>query len=511
MHDQPLDLLIIGAGVSGIAMACALKRQCPDKRFAIVDRRPRVGGTWDLFRYPGARSDSDMLGYAFSFRPWRSPRLLAPAGEIRDYLQATARDAGIEPAIHHGLRVRAARWSSAEQCWTVMAEGDDDGLRRHFRARFLVMGTGYYDHDAGHAPRWPGQDAFEGALVHPQHWPESLDVRGRRVVVIGSGATAVSLVPALADAGAEVTLLQRSPGYLLSAPATDRLSPLIGQVLARKLNIAFAAGLYRAARRWPEAVRRLLLRHVQSLLPAGADLGNFSPRYAPWDQRLCIVADGDLFRTVREGRVRVVTGEIDRFEPSGPRLRSGQRLDADVVVSATGLRLQALGGIEVAVDGQCWHARDHMLYRGVLPEGLPNAAWILGYINAAWTLKAELAASYVCRLLQHLDERGLGHATPVDRRGCRTDAGIMAALAAGYVQRGDDQLPRQGRSAPWRVAHDLRQDRRQLLHEPIDDGVLQFGGRAARRSPPAAHRPHAATPRRALRGRPLRPPCGTRG
>lgn len=487
MNPSILDVLIIGAGVSGIAMACTLQRQCPHKSFAILDRRPRAGGTWDLFRYPGARSDSDMLSYGFSFRPWRSPRLLAAAEDIRSYLQATAQEAGIEPAMHHGVRVRRAHWSSADACWTVEAEREGGGLRQHFHARFLVMGTGYYDHDAGHAPRWPGMDAFAGKFVHPQQWPQGLELRGRRVVVVGSGATAVSLVPALAEAGADVTLLQRSPSYLLSAPAVDRLSPLIGHALAKRLNIALASGLYRAARRWPGFMRRVLLRHVQGRLPASADLRDFSPRYAPWDQRLCIVADNDLFRVMQGGRARVITDEVEGFDNAGMRLRSGQRLDADIVVSATGLRLKALGGIEVSVDGKRWLPCEHMLYRGVLPQGLPNAAWILGYVNAAWTIKAELAARYVCRLLQHLEQRGLSHAMPIDTQGCRTEANVMSALAAGYVQRGNDELPRQGSRAPWLVSHDPRQDRRQLLHEPIDDGVLQFARRAEPAAPARTH------------------------
>lgn len=483
MDDDLLDVLIIGAGVSGIAMGCALMRHCPHKRFAIIERRRRLGGTWDLFRYPGARSDSDMYSYAFSHRPWHSPQLLAGAAEIRDYLAATARESGVDRAIVYGQRVLQAHWSSAEQCWTVNSQAEDGaGTGRTLRARFVVLGTGYYDHDRGYRPEWAGIDTFAGTVVHPQHWPDDLDTRGKHVLVIGSGATAVSLAPALAGDAAGVTVLQRSPSYVLAQPSRDRLAPALDRVLpravgrsiARRLNIAAGSLVYKACRRWPRLMRRLLLGHVRSQLRGAGDLRDFSPRYAPWDERLCVVADGDLFRGVRDGRIRMVTDEIDRFDAGGIVLRSGRRLEADIIVTATGLRLQALGGIDIHVDGQPWRAGDHLLYRGVLPEGLPNAAWIVGYINASWTLKAELAATYVCRLLEHLDSHGWAVAVARDEQGCSTDGSVLSALSAGYVRRCAGELPRQGDRAPWRVTHDLRDDRRQLLEQPIDDGIMHF-------------------------------------
>lgn len=485
MSDEPLDVLIIGSGVSGIAMGCALRQRCPDKRFVIVERRQRLGGTWDLFRYPGVRSDSDMQSYAFSHRPWRSHRVLAGADEIHGYLADTAREAGLDAVTRYGLQVREASWSSADRCWTVRARAEASGETQTLRARFLVLGTGYYDHDRGHSPDWPGMAEFAGTVVHPQHWPDSLDTRGKRVLIIGSGATAVTLAPALAAPSAQatsVTLLQRSPSYLLALPSQDHLAPLLERVMAkdkaqalvRRLNVAIASLIYRSCRRWPNATRRFLLNHVRGQLRGAGDLNDFSPRYAPWDQRLCIVADGDLFRELREGRLTMVTDEIHHFDAGGVVLRSGRRLEADIVVTATGLRLQALGGIDLRVDGQPWRSGEHMLYRGVLPEGLPNAAWIVGYINASWTLKAELSAAYVCRLLLHLDRHGLAVATARDDQGCRIDESVMSALSAGYVQRTASQLPRQGSRAPWRVTHDLRDDRRQLLEQAIDDGVLRF-------------------------------------
>jgi cation diffusion facilitator CzcD-associated flavoprotein CzcO len=493
MQDQPLDVLIIGAGVSGIAVARALQQHCPRKHFAIVERRQQLGGTWDLFRYPGARSDSDMLSYAYESRPWPSTRVLAGAGAIRDYLGDTVREAGLDRAIHYGQRVRSAHWSAAEQLWTVRTEPEGGGQPAVWRCRFLVFGTGYYNHDQGHRPQWPGLDAFTGTVLHPQHWPEGTDTRGRRVVVIGSGATAVSLVPALADGGARVTLLQRSPTWLMSLPSEDRVAGLLGHVLpqrwalaiARRANIGGAALVYRLARRWPKPMGRWLRHQAAAQLQGAGDLRDFTPRYDPWQQRLCIVADGDLFRCVREGKAEIVTDEIEAFDASGVQLRSGRRLEADVVVTATGLRLQALGGIDLRVDGAPWRAGEHMLYRGVLPEGLPNAAWILGYANASWTLKAELCAAYLCRLLAHLDDRQLGVVVARDHAGCRTADNVMSVLDAGYVRRGDAEIPRQGDRAPWHVAHDLRADRQQLLRDPVDDGWLRFEPGQPRRHPTA--------------------------
>lgn len=481
MQPESFDVLVVGAGVSGIGMGCALAARRPDKTFAILERRERLGGTWDLFRFPGVRSDSDMRSYAFSFRPWRSFTALADGESIRRYLAETAQASGIDRRIRYGIRVREAHWSSDDQRWTLTVL--DDGQReRAFRCRFLVLGTGYYDHDAGHSPPMPGLDRFRGQVVHPQHWPERLDHAGKRVVVIGSGATAVTLVPALARTAAHVTMLQRSPSYLLSLPSDDAVARVLCRLmparwafaLARRASIATGNAIYRAARRWPGAMRRLLLHRVRAELRGAAPLSDFEPGYRPWDQRLCIVADGDLFTQLRAGRVEVVTGEIAGFETDRVRLTSGREIAADLVVTATGLTLQAFGGIAVRVDGAPYRPGDHLFYKGVLLEGLPNLAWIVGYVNASWTLKVELASTYVCRLLEHMDAQGMGMVVPHDREDCRLDGNIMSALTAGYVQRAGREIPRQGRRDPWRVTHDQRIDRRLLLEAPVADGCLRF-------------------------------------
>lgn len=488
MQSQVLDVLIIGAGVSGITMACALVTHCPDKRFEILERRVRLGGTWDLFRFPGVRSDSDMHSYAFSFRPWRSDRVLGEGSAILDYLDDTVREFGVAHAIRYRVRVSEISWSSVTQTWTVRASVGESGEQRLWYCRFLVMGTGYYDHDAGYQPKLPGLEQFTGTVVHPQHWPAALDYAEQRVLVIGSGATAVTLVPAMARRAAHVTMLQRSPTYLWTMPSVDRLSPRLARwvstprarALIRRLSITAPEFIYRAARRWPATMRRLLLASVRNQLKGAAPMRHFEPDYQPWDQRLCVVSDGDLFERIRAGKVEVVTDEIERFDAAGVVLRSGRRIAADLVVLATGLKLQSLGGIAVRIDGTPYQPGEHLLYRGVLLEGLPNLAWIIGYINHAWTLKAEMAARYICRLLHHMDGHGQAVAMASDRAGRQSDGNVMSALRAGYIRRAAGELPRQGVDSPWRVTHDRRIDRQLLLREPIDDGILSF---EAHRSP----------------------------
>jgi cation diffusion facilitator CzcD-associated flavoprotein CzcO len=345
------------------------------------------------------------------------------------------------------------------------------------------MATGYYRYDAGYTPALPGLDRFAGTVVHPQHWPESLDCRGKRVVVLGSGATAVTIVPALAAQGAQVTMLQRSPGYVLSQPSEDKLAALTARVLparlayalARRRYVAIASLLYRATRRWPARMRSLLQGHVRrQLRGSNVDMRHFTPAYQPWDERLCIVPDGDLFAAIRGGRARVVTDHVTGFDGHRVMLRSGASLEADVFVTATGLELEAFGGVQVAVDGRAVQPRQHMFYKGVMLEGVPNLAWIVGYINASWTLKVDLATQWLCRLYRHMDARGHAVAVAHDTRGCATDASILDDLSAGYVARAREHLPRQGREAPWRVVHDYAADRRVLLDQPIVDGVLAF-------------------------------------
>ena len=478
-----LDVLIVGAGVSGIGMACALKAECPDKRFAILERRQRIGGTWDLFRYPGVRSDSDMFTYGFKRRPWMGLKVLADGTSIRDYLVETARESGIDGHIRYGLKITRVDWSSAQQRWIVSALAEASGEAQTFHTRQLVMSTGYYNYDAGYTPEFPQLERFAGRVVHPQQWPQDLDCRDKRVVVVGSGATAMTLVPALAAAGAQVTMLQRSPTYVLSLPSHDKITEVLGRVmpkrwaagLARQRNLLVSRWIFQASRRWPDRMRRLLLSQVRKALGGALDMRHFTPAYQPWDQRLCVVPDADLFKAIRSGGATVVTDRVAGFDGSRIALASGQTLDADVFVTATGLDLQVLGGTRIFVDGQAYEPSRHMLYKGVMLENLPNFAWIVGYTNASWTLKADLASQYLCRLYRYMDANGQDVAVARDRHGCRQDGEtIFGSLNSGYVMRTRDRLPRQGREAPWRVTHHYPTDRRLLLDEPIADGVLAF-------------------------------------
>lgn len=479
MASDHYDVLIIGAGLSGIGMACRLAMACPEKRVGILERRQAIGGTWDLFRYPGVRSDSDMFTFGFGFRPWNELKVLADGPAILRYIHDTAREHAVERLVRFGMRTTRASWSSAEERWTVTAV-DEQGAEHAFTASFLVGCTGYYAYEQGYVPAFPGLGEFGGVFVHPQQWPPDLDWKGKRIVVIGSGATAITLVPALASQAAHVTMLQRSPGYVLSVPSRDAISAMLLRILpsrvvfrwARQRNIALQRLLYRAAMRWPARLRALLLAGVHQRLRGAASIADFSPDYEPWVQRLCVVPDGDLFAAFREGKASVVTGEIERFTPTGMVLASGASIDADIVVCATGFQLQVLGGMVLEVDGEVRDPGGLLTYKGVLLEGIPNAAVLFGYINASWTLKVDLAAQYVCRLLAWMDERQARVVEPQAPPGEVTDTCIMDALRAGYVRRDESVLPRQGRSGPWLVSHRYELDRRVLLDDPIDDPCL---------------------------------------
>ncbi|WP_116364700.1 flavin-containing monooxygenase [Parahaliea mediterranea] len=493
-RDDIYDVLIIGAGLSGIGTACHLARECPDKRVAIVERRECMGGTWDLFRYPGIRSDSDMLSFSYDFRPWNKLRTLADGPSIREYIRQTAAEHRLEDKIHYGLQVREASWDSREQCWTLQAVCQRSGEPRHFRSRFLMSCTGYYNYDSGYRPAFPEEQRFRGTIVHPQHWPEDLDYSGKRVLVIGSGATAVTLVPAMAGTAAHVTMLQRSPSYVYSLPGSDRLTGLLARLLpgdlayrfARRRNILLQQLTFKACRRWPQFMRRHLLRKAQKQLGPDFDMRHFSPAYMPWDERLCAVPDGDLFRVLREGSASVATGHIECFTENGVKLRSGEELAADIIVTATGLDLQMMGGMAVRVDEQELKLEEQMTYRGALVQNLPNLAWFFGYTNASWTLKADLAGRYLCRLLKYMDARGLASVTPRAPAGESMEEGILDSLQAGYVQRGRRQLPRQGRTPPWEVKMDYRHDVQQLLERPVDDPCLVFVAAADKPASPAS-------------------------
>ncbi len=480
--SETLDVLIIGAGLSGIGTACQVAEAFPQKRIGILERRHSIGGTWDLFRYPGIRSDSDMFSFGYQFRPWNAFQVLADGGAIRQYIRDTAREYGVEQKIHYGLKTTEANWNSAQRRWNVTALDEASGQTRHFTSRYLIGCTGYYNHDAGYLPHFPGIERFKGQCIHPQKWPEQLDYRGKKVVVIGSGATAVTLVPAMAADAGHVTMLQRSPSYIFSLPGQDKLTEFLAKImpaswaygLARKRNILIQRWLYIACRRWPKLMRRWLLSQTRKHLGPDFDMRHFTPRYMPWDERLCAVPDANLFTVLRNGQASVVTDHIETFTETGIRLKSGQELQADIVITATGLDVQMLGGMELKVDGEARPISNRMTYKGVLMQDIPNLAWVFGYTNAPWTLKADIAAAYVNRLLRHMDAHGYEVAVPRDTEGCALPNGMLDSLQSGYVQRGKDTLPRQGSKLPWQVLMHYERDRKMLLKDPIEDGLLQF-------------------------------------
>jgi cation diffusion facilitator CzcD-associated flavoprotein CzcO len=483
VRDVPddVDVLIIGAGISGIGAACHLRRRRPGTRFTIVEARDAMGGTWDLFRYPGVRSDSDMLTFGFGFKPWRHPNAIAPAEAIRDYLDETVAEYGIEPHIHFGHRVVSAEFASDTGRWTVTTQRAG-GATVTITARFLFSGTGYYDYAAGYTPSFDGLEAFTGPVIHPQHWPKDLDYAGKQVVVIGSGATAVTLLPAMADTAAHVTMLQRSPSYILTLPAKDPIAGLLdrllgpdrGYRLSRRKNVFVQRAIYRLAHRYPKAVRRVLMADVRRRLPRGYDVNtHFNPRYDPWDQRLCLIPDGDLFTAITSGAASVVTDTIERFTARGIRLQSGRELAADIIVTATGLNLLPLGGIELVVDGARVSVRDATVFKSMMLSGVPNFAFAIGYTNASWTLKVDLVCEHFCRLLDHMDARGAANVVPVCEEPGMERRPLLD-LTSGYVQRAIDGFPKAGTRGPWTAAMAYEQDVARLRSGPVEDPALRF-------------------------------------
>jgi monooxygenase len=477
---EHLDILIVGAGISGIDAAYHLQTRCRGKSYAILEAREAIGGTWDLFRYPGIRSDSDMYTLGFPFRPWTGEKSIADGGSIRDYVEETAREFGIDRRIRFGHRVVRATWSWAEARWTVEAEADD--RIRRFTCGFLFLGSGYYDYDEGYRPRWPGEALYRGRIIHPQHWPEDLDLAGKRVVVIGSGATAVTLVPALAETAAHVTMLQRSPSYIVARPSRDAVAHWLQRRLPHRLadravrwkNVLLGTFFFSQARRRPEKVKQAILGYVAQSLPPGYDVErHFSPSYNPWDQRLCLVPDGDLFTAIGEGKVTIVTDRIDSFTPRGIRLASGDKLAADVIVTATGLIVKLLGGIEVVVDGERVNVAEKLSYKGMMLSDVPNLAVVFGYTNASWTLKCDLVSRYVCRLLNHMDRQGYAAAVPRPPHG-PVEHRPFLDFSSGYVRRAEGSLPRQGSKAPWRVRQNYLRDLAALRFGALADTAMEF-------------------------------------
>jgi monooxygenase len=482
---EHLDVLVVGAGISGIDAAYRLQTEHPHRSYAILEARDAMGGTWDLFRFPGIRSDSDMFTLGFPFRPWHGATAIADGASIRRYLRETAAEFGIDRRIRFGRRVTAAAWSSPDQRWTVEVRVAD-GTTERYSCDFLFLGTGYYRYDRGYLPEFPGIDAYQGTVVHPQHWPEDLDCAGKRVVVIGSGATAVTLVPALAERGAQVTMLQRSPSYVVAVPGTERLAdrlPRWAHRLIRWKNVLVTTGFYELARRAPGVAKRLLRAGLERQIPDRDVIDrDFRPRYEPWDQRLCVVPDGDMFRAMRSGRAEVVTGTIDTFTEHGIRLTAGRELPADVVVTATGLQLQVAGAMRITVDGTEVDPGRTVVHRGCLLSGVPNLAICIGYVNASWTLRSDLTARYVCRLLSYMDAHGYRSATP--EFDGEVAARPLLALTSGYVQRAADVLPKQGTQAPWVLHQNYLVDLLSTRFGDVSRDIV-FTARPMRHSPVA--------------------------
>jgi monooxygenase len=476
-----VDVVIVGAGISGISAAWHLQDRCPDKSYVVLERRENLGGTWDLFKYPGIRSDSDMFTLGFRFKPWTSEKAIADGPSIMAYLTETVAESGIDKHIRYRQKVVGADWSDDENCWTVRVERGGEEVE--IKASFLFACSGYYNYDEGYSPEFAGSEDFEGTIIHPQHWPEDLDYANKKVVVIGSGATAVTLIPALADSGAgHVKMLQRSPSYILSLPDEDAIADKLRQLLPQ--NAAYAAirwknvvqqsALYHACRKLPQRMRKTLMGMVAHQLPDGYDVEkHFSPRYNPWDQRLCLVPNGDLFKTIRAGKADVVTDTIERFTRTGIKLASGEELQADIIVTATGLNLQLFGGAAISRNGVPVELNDTMAYKGMMLTHTPNMAFTIGYTNASWTLKADLVSEFVCRVLKYMDANGFDTVEP-QHPGNSVDERPLMDFTPGYVLRALDYLPKAGHVAPWRLKQNYLLDLRLIRRGKVDDEALQF-------------------------------------
>ncbi len=483
---EHFDVVIIGAGISGIDAGHHLQALCPKKTYVILEQRQRVGGTWDLFRYPGIRSDSDMLTMGFSFRPWTRPKTISPGEDIRTYVEETAREEGIDRHIRFGHSVQRATWNSSDAAWTIEATHDGEPVK--LTCNFLFCCAGYYRYSSGYSPELPGEASFEGRLVHPQHWPEDLDYVGKKVVVIGSGATAVTLIPAMAKTAAHVTMLQRSPTYVVSAPGEDKMAVALRKILpdmwvyriCRWRNMGFMLYMWQLSRRAPQFMKKGILKKVREHLGPDYDVDtHFTPRYNPWDQRMCLVPDADMFEAIKSGRASVETDQIEQITAHGIRLKSGKQLDADVIVKATGLVMQAFGGIELVVDGEPVDISKRLAYKGVMISGVPNLASVFGYINASWTIKADMICDYVCRLLNAMDRRGARQVVP-DPGNETAAATFVVGFTAGYMERSLAAWPKQGHRPPWRVNQNILRDRIALKWSKVEDGYLKFSTPAAR-------------------------------
>lgn len=476
---EHFDVLIVGAGLSGIGAARHLQKNCPEKSFAILEGRDTTGGTWDLFRYPGIRSDSDMYTLGYNFKPWTEPQVIADGHRIRNYIRETAREHDIEGRIRCGHKVVSADWRSETATWTVTVE--TKGETKQLTCNWLMMCSGYYNYEEGFTPEFKGRDDFKGQVIHPQFWPENLDYSGKRVVVIGSGATAITLIPSMTDKARHVTMLQRTPSYVISVPQFDPMVRVLLKFLpemtvyrmSRARNNFITQMIFKLSRKYPNFMRKLLLKQVRAQVGKDFDMKHFTPPYNPWDQRLCAVPNGDMFKVLRKKKASVVTDHIDRFTDKGILLKSGQTLEADIIVTATGLNLRLFGGMTMTVDGKAIEMNQHISYKGLMFSDIPNFSNALGYTNASWTLKADLIAEYVCRLLKHMDKTGTRIAVP-ERKDPDIKTGPLLEMSSNYVTRAEHYMPKGADRAPWKLYQNYKLDTEQLHNGKLEDGVMAF-------------------------------------
>lgn len=479
-----LDVVIIGAGLSGVGAACHLKRNCPDRKIALLEARERSGGTWDLFRYPGIRSDSDMHTLGYSFKPWEASKAIADGPSILKYVRETAKEYGVESLIRYQQKVKQANWSSEQQCWELTIEDGAGGTEQSLKTRFLHLCAGYYNYSQGHQPEFPGREAFQGEFVHPQFWPEDLNYENKRVLIIGSGATAMTLVPSMADKAAEVVMLQRSPTWVVSRPSTDRIANFLRAVLPKEWaynltrwkNTRMQHWLYEKTRKKPEKVRQMLLDQTRKELGDAGDMADFTPEYNPWDQRLCLVPDSDLFGAIHSGKARVVTNQIDTLTAEGVRLVDGTEIAADIIVSATGLELELMGGIDLQVDGEDFDIPSSWSYRGMMCTGLPNLVSVFGYINASWTLRADIVSQWMCGLLAHMDSTGETVVTAAVEEDLPTmePRPWVDDFSAGYMQRVMHLFPKQGDRNPWVNSQNYLREKREFEEMSFTEAALKY-------------------------------------